>query len=111
MPKQRGSAQSARSPHQQQLWERSMRFESQWPGDAIAAPIWGMYDREDAFCESLDGRSWNRVDGRSDQADADPAAVVLPAGVDADIAPIDFAGWRAWITSIASIVAELWSRM
>jgi cytochrome c peroxidase len=33
-----------------------------------------------------------------------------PAGVDTDTAPIDFAGWRAWISSIASIVAELWSR-
>jgi uncharacterized protein YjiS (DUF1127 family) len=109
-----------------------MRFESQWPGDAIAAPIWGMYDREDAFFESFGGRSWNRVYRRSDQTDADPMAVVLkdwrdtvinlapgisapssqrrlqPAGVDTDTAPTDFAGWR---TSITSIVAELWSRL
>jgi uncharacterized protein YjiS (DUF1127 family) len=112
-----------------------MRFESEWPGDAIAAPIWGMYDREDVFFESLGGRSWNRVDRRSDQADADPMAVVLkdwrdtvinlapgisaqssqrrlqPAGDDTDTAPTDFAGWRAWMTPIVSIVAEFWSRM
>ena len=112
-----------------------MRLESQWPGDAFAAPIWGMSDREDAFFESFGGKSWNRVDESSDQADAHPMAVALknwrdtvinlapgisasssqrrlqPAGVDTDTAPTDFACWRTWITSIASVVAELWSRM
>jgi hypothetical protein len=39
-----------------------MRFESQWPGDAIAAPVYGMYDREDAFFDCVGGRSWNGVD-------------------------------------------------
>jgi hypothetical protein len=38
-----------------------MRFGSQWPGDAIAAPTCGAYDPQDAFFESLGGRSWNRV--------------------------------------------------
>jgi uncharacterized protein YjiS (DUF1127 family) len=32
-------------------------------------------------------------------------------GPDADTAPADFAVWRVWINSTASIVAELWSRM
>jgi hypothetical protein len=108
-----------------------MRFESQWPATRFAAPIWGMYDREGAFFESLGGRSWNRVDRRSDQADVDPMAIVLKdwrdtvlnlaSGISApeltattaawgtDTAPTDFAGWRARISSIASIVAELWS--
>jgi uncharacterized protein YjiS (DUF1127 family) len=111
-----------------------MRFESQWPGDAVAAPFCGAYDQEDEFIESLGGRSWARIDRRSDQA-AEPTAVVLQdwsdtainlapagpapssqgplqrAGVNTETAPTDFAGWRAWIISIASMVAKLWSRM
>jgi hypothetical protein len=47
-----------------------MRFESQWPGDAIAAPVYGMYDPEDALFDCLGGRSWNGVDRRSNLADA-----------------------------------------
>lgn len=58
-----------------------MRFESQWAGDAIAAPICSTYDREDAFFESRDDR------------------------------PTNLSGWRSWIGSIASIVAQLWSAM
>jgi uncharacterized protein YjiS (DUF1127 family) len=112
-----------------------MRFESQWPGDAVAAPFCGAYDQEDASTESLGERSWARVDRRSDQADADPTAVVLQdwrdtainlatagsvlssqrplqrAGINTETAPSDFFAWRVWITSIASIVAKLWSRM
>ena len=34
-----------------------------------------------------------------------------PNGADADTASPDFAAWRAWITSIVSIVAGLWSKM
>jgi uncharacterized protein YjiS (DUF1127 family) len=49
-----------------------MQFESQWPGDAIAAPFWPTGDREDGFFEAPGGKSWNRVDYRVDQADADP---------------------------------------
>jgi uncharacterized protein YjiS (DUF1127 family) len=33
------------------------------------------------------------------------------ASVNRDTPTPDLAGWREWITSIASIVAELWSRM
>ena len=51
-----------------------MQFESQWPGDAIAAPFWPTGDWEDGFFEGPGGRSWNRVDSRADQADADPTA-------------------------------------
>jgi hypothetical protein len=47
-----------------------MRFESQWPGDAIAALVCGMYDPEDALFDCLGGRSWNGVDRRSNLADA-----------------------------------------
>ena len=158
-----------------------MQYESQWPGDAIAAPICGTYDQQDALFESLGGRSSNRIDKSSDQADADPAAVAQkdwriwdvkpvepvpsspepntrgrrmgtvmslaidlaiegfalsaatfhpelllplaeqdhrrlrvkdhPDGRPADTAPTDFAVWRTRITSITSIVAELWSKM
>jgi uncharacterized protein YjiS (DUF1127 family) len=110
-----------------------MRFKSQWPGDAIASPICNTYDLEDSFFEDLGDTSWGGVDRRSDEGDAERIAGVLeygvtvnlapgssapssqrrlqPASVDTETAPTDTAGWRAWITSIASIVAELWSRM
>jgi uncharacterized protein YjiS (DUF1127 family) len=58
-----------------------MLFESQWAGDAIADPICRTYDREDAFFESRD-----------------------------DL-PTNLSGWRSWFSSIASIVAQLWSAM
>jgi hypothetical protein len=157
------------------------RFESQWPGDAIAAPMCGTYNQQDAFFESLGGGSWNRVYKSADQADADPTGVVqkdrrirhvkpvepvrwlpkpntrrrrmatvMPLAIDlaiegfalsaaslhpefllplaeqdhrrergkdhpdgrrADTAPTDFAVWRTRITSITSIVAEVWSNM
>jgi uncharacterized protein YjiS (DUF1127 family) len=111
-----------------------MRFESEWPGDAVAAPICGTDDQEDEFFESLGGRSWLWVDKRSNHVDAAPIAVVLQdwcetainlapassalssqrlqrAGVNAGTAPTDFSGWRALIILITSIIAELWSRM
>lgn len=53
-----------------------MQFESQWPGDAIAAPAYPLDSREDAFFEVFGGGSGNRVEGRSFGADAHPAAVV-----------------------------------
>src|ERR1700730_13647412 len=87
MSKQRRSTQSARSSLQQKLQERSMGSESQWPGDAIAAPFCPAYGREDAFFESLGGRSWARVDRRADQLDADPTPVVLQNWRDAAINP------------------------
>lgn len=112
-----------------------MEFESQWPGDAIAAPFCPAYDREDAFFESLDGRSWARFDKRSEQLDTAPTAVLpqdwpdtainpaLPSsapsswrllqlpGVNTETAPRDFGGWRAWVIASVSSVVELWSRM
>jgi uncharacterized protein YjiS (DUF1127 family) len=75
-----------------------MRFESEWPGDAIAAPICRTYDREDVLFDSLAGRPWNRLDSRSDEADR-------------EMATTDLVGWRASITSIASVVAGLWRRI
>ena len=78
-----------------------MRFESEWPGDAIADPICRTYDREDVFFDSLAGRSWNRLDGRSDGTGRRCA----------ESATTDLAGWRASITSIASVVAGLWRRI
>jgi hypothetical protein len=67
-----------------------MQCESQWPGDAIAAPFCPARDRGDAFFEGL-GRSWNRVDSRADRADADTIAVVLKDRHDAVIKPAS--GW------------------
>jgi uncharacterized protein YjiS (DUF1127 family) len=105
-----------------------MLFETEWRDDTIAAPICLTNDREDAL-------SRNRVDSHSDQADAEPTAVLLEdwrdtiikpaagcsgpssqrqlprAGVNTDTPPADFARWRECINSIAWIVAELWSRM
>jgi uncharacterized protein YjiS (DUF1127 family) len=78
-----------------------MRFESEWPGDIIAAPICRTYDREDMLFDSLADRSWNQLDSPSERTE----------GRCAETATTDLAGWRASITSIASVVAELWSRM
>jgi hypothetical protein len=78
-----------------------MRFESEWPGDAIADPICRTYDREDVFFDSLAGRSWNRLDSRSDGTDRWRV----------ETATTDLPGWRASITPIASVVAGLWSRI
>jgi uncharacterized protein YjiS (DUF1127 family) len=48
-----------------------MQFESQWPGDAIAAPFWPEHDRQDLSFEDLGGRSSNRIENRENQADAE----------------------------------------
>jgi uncharacterized protein YjiS (DUF1127 family) len=97
-----------------------MQFESHWPGGAIAAPFRPLYYRGAAFFKGL-GRSWNRVDSHSDRT-----RVLTPAGEypsrrgpgrdrpsarRAETVRTDFAGRRAWITSITSILIELWSRM
>src|ERR1700739_128767 len=71
-----GSARLAQSLHHYKLWERSMRSEIQWPGDAVAAPICRVYSREDVFFDSLEGRLWNRDYRPSDEFDADPAAAI-----------------------------------
>jgi hypothetical protein len=48
-----------------------MQLESRWP-----APFCPADDREDAFFEGPGGRSWTRVDSRTDQADLDRTAAV-----------------------------------
>jgi len=140
-----------------------MQFESQWPGDAIAAPSCPTDDWEDALFErrpqcaavnwgvrhdepvrylsepnpgGLDPRGRRVVALTSPVIDlaierlASSAATLHPEffplgepahrrdlgkdrpnGRDADTAPTDFAVWRAWITSIVSIVAGRWSKM
>jgi hypothetical protein len=108
-----------------------MRFESQWPSHASADPLGARTIGKTCSSKGSAAGSWNPADRHSDRADADPMVVILkdwrhgdksgtgisapnserrlqPAGVDTDTAPPDFAGWRAWI---ASIVAELWSRI
>ena len=94
-----------------------MQFESQCPGGTIAAPVCPAYDRGAAFFEGL---------GRSRNSRADRTRVLSPAGEytgrrdlakdrasarRAETVRTDFAGRRAWITSISSILTELWSRM
>jgi len=57
-----------------------MLFETESPGDTIAAPICLTNDREDLL-------SRNRVDSHSDQADAEPTAVLLEDWRDTVIKP------------------------
>jgi uncharacterized protein YjiS (DUF1127 family) len=88
-----------------------MRFETEWPGDNVAAPVCDTFDWEDAFLDSLGG-SWNLTDTRWDGVDP-----VLTAFAPRDwrgtatAAPTRFGGWRRWVGSIAAIVAGLWSRV
>ena len=42
-----------------------MPFDSEWPGDAIAAPFCGTSNREDASSESPGSRTWDRLGSRS----------------------------------------------
>jgi len=79
-----------------------MRFESQQPCDAIAAPIGHVRSGRRVLRKSRRRRGTGPTDTRT-RVDADPLVVV-----GTDTVPPDFAGWCAWI---ASIVAELWSRI
>jgi uncharacterized protein YjiS (DUF1127 family) len=92
-----------------------MQFDSQRPGDAIATPFCRIYDREDALFEGFGGRSWNRVNSLSNQADANPTGVVLKdrhdVGAHLEIARDDVAGRRKWITSISSVLTRLCSKI
>ena len=45
-----------------------MLFDSEWPGDAIAAPIWVTGDREDETLLCVDDGSWSPTDIRPDQS-------------------------------------------
>jgi len=88
-----------------------MRFETEWPGDNVAAPGWDTYDWEDALLDSLGG-SWNWIDTRWDGVDPVPIAFAPRdwRGT-ATAAPTKFGCWRRWVGSIAAIVAGMWSRV
>jgi hypothetical protein len=80
-----------------------MPFDSEWPGDAAAAPFCGTSNREDASIESPGGRTWDRLDGRAGADEARPPR----DAVGTDNEPTRFAGSGVgWITSIGSIIAE-----
>ena len=79
-----------------------MPFDSECPGDTIAAPFCGASNREGASIESPAGRTWDRLDGRSGADEARPPR----DGVGADGEPTRFAGRSGWITSIGSIIAD-----
>jgi hypothetical protein len=83
-----------------------MPFDSECPGDTIAASFCGTSNREGASIESPAGRTWDRLDGRSGADEARPPR----DGVGADGEPTRFAGRSGWITSIGSIIAERWSK-
>ena len=83
-----------------------MPFDSEWLGDAIAAPFCGTSNRENASSESPGGRTWDRLDRRSRANEARPPR----DGIGTDNEPVRFAGWSCWITSIGSIIGELWSK-
>ena len=86
-----------------------MLFETEWPGDNVAAPVCDTYDWEDAFLDSLGG-SWSRFDTRRDGVDPVPTAFAPGDWRGrATAASTKFGGWRRWVGSIAAIVAGLWS--
>ena len=83
-----------------------MPFDTEWPGDAIAAPLCGTSNRENASSESPGGKTWDRLDRRSGANEGRPPR----DGVGTDNEPAKFAGWSGWITSIGSIIGGLWSQ-
>jgi uncharacterized protein YjiS (DUF1127 family) len=94
-----------------------MQFESQWPGDATAAPACTFYSRDDAVYVGHPGEfgvprgSGKRQAFDEDNNDreghrsGDPTSCIPQpsAGI--------LAGWRARIVSIASIPVGLWRAM
>lgn len=66
-----------------------MRFESDWPGDAIAGPASNTQGGEYAFFNSPGGRLLNRAGRPADQADANLRPIVLkdPGGAATRLAP------------------------
>jgi len=111
-----------------------MRFESQWPGDVIAAPVYGNFGQRNAVFESLGSGSKKWPNPRRNRGNAEPILVLkdwcepvldlaprssaprlqrqqVRTTADPETAARNFAGWRAWITSIASIISEWWSRI
>ena len=87
-----------------------MRFETEWPGDTVAAPVYGTYNWEEGSLDSLGG-SWSRFDTRRDGVDPVPTAFAPRDWRGTAIAaPTKFGGWRRLVGSIAAIGAGLWSR-
>jgi len=110
-----------------------MRYERSWHGDPVATSVCGWFDQEGGFIEDFGDRSWDRIDNRADRTDAAPAtvkerighlepvwaahlgrrgptqdrAVVEPAETE----QTDFTDRPTWGSSIASILAGLWSRI
>src|SRR6516162_8783424 len=81
-----------------------MRFETEWLGDNVAAPVCDTFDWEGAFLDSLGG-SWNGVDPVPTAfAPRDWRGTAIAA-------PTRFGGWRRRVGSIAAIAAGLWSRV
>ena len=88
-----------------------MRFETEWPGDNVAAAVCDTFDCEGAFLDSLGG-NWNLIDTRWDGVDPIPTALAPRDWHDTAVAaPTKFEGWRRRVGSIAAIVAGLWSRV
>ena len=88
-----------------------MRFETEWPGDNVAAPVCDTCDWEDQCLDSLGG-SWNRIDPRWNGVDRVPTAFFpRDRRGTAIAAPTRFGGWRRRVGSIAAIAAGLWSRV
>jgi uncharacterized protein YjiS (DUF1127 family) len=78
-----------------------MLFESEWSGDAIAAPVGLADDREDEMFSGLGDECWGPTGIRLDQSHEDPDRC-------------DFAKSphrRRWISLLTSILGELRSRM
>ena len=88
-----------------------MPFETEWPGDSVAAPVCDPDDCEDALLDSLSG-SWNRIDTRWDGVDPVPTTFAPRDWRGTAIAAATrFGGWRQRVDSIAAIVTGLWSRV
>ena len=88
-----------------------MRFETEWPGDTVAAPVYGTYNWEEGSLDSLGG-SWSRFDTRRDGVDPVPTAFAPRDWRGTAIAAATrFGGWRQRVDSIAAIVTGLWSRV
>ena len=110
-----------------------MLYERPWYGDVVAAPVCASSDHEDCVFEGFGGRSWDEADSHADRTDEASAAVkeriryLEPLRVAhlghrgptqdrvvaerAETEQTDFTDRPAWSSSIASMLAGLWSRI
>ena len=110
-----------------------MWYERPWHGDVVATPACGRSDHEDGDFEGFGGRSWDQAGSRANRSDPGSAAVkervrhlepVRTARLGhwaltqdrvvaerAEVEQTDFTDRPAWSSSIASILAGLWSRI